>query len=208
MKTKSIILPAIMWLVVLTSAGALTFASNSQSYSWAKQWNMGMKDWWMRWWLQWMQNLSETDRQAMMDAVQKAIDAKDYNAFKAAHTKYWIILNTTETQFKDMFTKRLEMDTKRAEKNALKTKSQEAIKNWDFTTRKSLNKDMPILKYIDTQEKFTKLQEMGTYREKIQTIAKELWLPQWKWIWEWMGMGMWKWMWKWMWMWMWFWKEK
>jgi hypothetical protein len=33
---------------------------------------------------------------------------------------------------------------------------------------------MPILKYIDTQEKFTKLQEMESYREKIQTIAKEL----------------------------------
>ncbi|MFZ2150654.1 MAG: hypothetical protein WAZ12_04815 [Candidatus Absconditicoccaceae bacterium] len=190
MKTKSIILPAIMGLVVLTSAGALTFASNSQSYSGAKQGNMGMKDGGMRGGLQGMQNLSETDRQAMMDAVQKAIDAKDYNAFKAAHTKYGIILNTTETQFKDMFTKRLEMDTKRAEKNALKTKSQEAIKNGDFTTRKSLNKDMPILKYIDTQEKFTKLQEMGTYREKIQTIAKELGLPQGKGIGEGMGMGM------------------
>jgi len=35
-----------------------------------------------------MKNLSETDRQAMMDAVQKAIDAKNYSAFKAAHTKY------------------------------------------------------------------------------------------------------------------------
>ncbi len=200
MKRKSIILPAIMWLVVLTSAGALTFASSSQSYSSARQWNMWMRNWWTRWWLQGVKNLNETDRQAMMDAVQKAIDAKDYNAFKTAHTKYWVTLNMTETQFKDMLTKKIEMDTKRAEKDALKSKIQETIKNWDFTTRKSLNKDMPILKYIDTQEKFTKLQEMETYREKIQTIATQLWLPQWKWIWEWMRM--------WKWMWMKFWEEK
>ncbi len=204
MKTKSIILPAIMWLVVLTSAGALTFASSGQSYSWARQWNMGMRDWWMMWWAQWMKNLSETDRQAMMDAVKKAIDAKDYNAFKAAHTKYWVTLNMTEIQFKDMLTKKVEMDAKRAEKDALKTKIQESVKNWDFTTRKSLNTDMPILKYIDTQEKFTKLQEMESYREKIQTIAKKLWLPQWKWMGEWMGM----WKWKWMGMWMGFWQKK
>lgn len=202
MKRKSIILPAIMWLVVLTSAGALTFASSSQSYSSARQWNMWMRNWWTRWWLQGVKNLNETDRQAMMDAVQKAIDAKDYNAFKTAHTKYWVTLNMTETQFKDMLTKKIEMDTKRAEKDALKSKIQEAIKNWDFTTRKSLNKDMPILKYIDTQEKFTKLQEMETYREKIQTIATQLWLPQWKWIWIWEWMRMWKWMW------MKFWEEK
>lgn len=202
MKTKSIILPAIMWLVVLTSAGALTFASTSQSYSSARQWNVGMRNWWMIWWAQWMKDLSETDRQAMKDAVQKAIDAKDYNAFKAAHTKYWVTLNMTETQFKDMLTKKIEMDAKRDEKDALKTKIQEAIKNWDFTTRQSLNKDMPILKYIDTKEKFIKLQEMETYREKIQTIATQLWLPQGKWMWEWMGE------WMWMGMWMGFWQKK
>ena len=206
MKTKSIILPAIAWLVILTSAGALTFASNSQSYSWAKQWNMGMRDWWMKWWLQWMKNLSETDRQAMMEAVQKAIDAKDYEAFKAAHTKYWITLNMTETQFKEMLTKKTEMDQKRAEKDALRTKIQEAIKGWDFETRKTLNKDMPMLKYIDTEAKFTKLQEMESYREKIETIAKDLWLPQWKWMWEWMWM--WKKWWRWIWMWMGFRQEK
>ena len=204
MKTKSIILPAIAWLVILTSAGALTFASSGQSYSWARQWNMGMRYWWMMWWAQWMKNLSETDRQSMMDAVQKAIDAKDYNAFKAAHTKYWVTLNMTEAQFNTMLTNKVTMDTKRAEKDALKTKIQESLKNWDFATRQSLNKDMPILKYIDTQEKFTKLQEMETYREKIQTIAKELWLPQGKWMWEWM----WMWKWKWMGMWMGFWQEK
>jgi|GEM_PF-4863853 len=33
---------------------------------------------------------------------------------------------------------------------------------------------MPILKYIDTEAKFTKLQEMETYKVKIETIAKEL----------------------------------
>jgi len=71
------------------------------------------------------------------------------------------------------------MDQRRAEKDALKTKIQEALKNWDFITRKSLNKDLPILKYIDTQEKFIKLQEMDTYRTKIGSISKELWLPQW-----------------------------
>jgi hypothetical protein len=47
---------------------------------------------------------------------------------------------------------------------------------------------------------------MESYREKIQTIAKELWLPQWKWMGEWMGMGMG--MWKWKWMGMGFWQEK
>jgi hypothetical protein len=34
-----------------------------------------------------------------------------------------------------MLTKKTEMDAKRTEKEALKTKVQEAIKNWDFTTR-------------------------------------------------------------------------
>lgn len=192
MNRKSIILPAIAWLVILTSAGALTFASSGQSLSWTNQWHMRMWWWikwmwlWLNWWMEWMKNLSETDRQAMMDAVQKAIDAKDYNAFKEAHTKYWITLNMTETQFTTMLTNRAEMDQKRAEKDALKTKIQEAVKNWDFTTRKSLNKDMPILNYINTQEKFTKLQEMETYRTKIESISKELWLPQWhQWKWMW-----------------------
>ena len=204
MKTKSIILPAIAWLVILTSAGALTFASSGQSYSWARQWNMGMRYWWMMWWAQWMKNLSETDRQALMDLTQKAIDSKDFTAFKAAHTKYWITVQMTQDQFNTMLTKKAEMDQKRAEKDAIRTKVQEAIKNWDFATRKTLNADKPILKYIDTEAKFTKLQEMETYREKIQTIAKELWLPQGKWMWEWM----WMWKWKWMGMWMGFWQEK
>lgn len=196
MKRKSIILPAIAWLVILTSAGALTFASTSNTNTWRNQWNMRMREGWMKeWvikWTAWMKNLSETDRQAMMDLVQKAIDAKDYEAFKAAHTKYSVTLNMTETQFKEMLTKRAEMDAKRAEKDALRTKIQEAIKNWDFAAWKTLNKDMPIVKYIDTEAKFTKLQEMESYREKIEGIAKELWLPQWKWMGEWMKM--WKWM--------------
>jgi hypothetical protein len=34
----------------------------------------------------------------------------------------------TETQFKEMLTKKTEMDQKRAEKDALRTKIQEAIK--------------------------------------------------------------------------------
>jgi len=200
MKKRSIILPAIAWLVILTSAGALTFASTEQSDPQSKQWNMRMRDWWMKWWmmwwLQWMKNLSETDRQALMDLTQKAIDSKDFTAFKAAHTKYWITVNMTQDQFNTMLTKKAEMDTKRAEKEALKIEVQESIKNWDFATRKTLNADKPILKYIDTEAKFTKLQEMESYREKIQTIVKDLWLPQWKWMWEgeWMGMWWWRWM--------------
>jgi len=195
MKRKSIILPAIAGLVILTSAGALTFAATDQSdsWSWERQWHIGMRDWWMRWWMmwwqQWMKNLNEVDRQAMMSETQKAIDAKDYTAFKAAHTKYWVNLNLTETQFNTMLTKKVEMNKKRAEKDSIRLKIQEAIKNWDFTTRKTLNTDMPILKYIDTEAKFAKLQEMETYRNKIETIAKELWLPQWKWMWEWKWMG-------------------
>lgn len=184
MKTKSIILPAIAWLVVLTSAWALTFASNSPAYSSARQWNMWMRNGWMRWWLQGIKNLDETDRLAMMDLVQKAIDAKDYNAFQTAHSKYWVTLSITQEQFNEMITKRAEIDAKRAQKDTLKSKIQEAIKNWDFETWKTLNKDMPILKYIDTQAKFNKLQEIESYREKIQNIAQELWLPQWKWMWE------------------------
>jgi hypothetical protein len=35
----------------------------------------------------------------------------------------------TETQFKDMLAKKIEIDAKRAEKDVLKTKIQEAIKN-------------------------------------------------------------------------------
>ncbi len=135
-----------------------------------------------------MKNLTGTDRQAMMDAVQKAITAKDYNAFKEAYTKYGITLNMTEAQFTTMLTKKAEMDQKRAEKDALKTKIQEAVKNWDFATRTSLNKDMPILKYVDTQEKFAKLQEMETYRTKIESISQELWLPQWH-QWQWFSVN-------------------
>jgi len=39
-------------------------------------------DYEISWWAQWMKNLSETDRKAMIDAVKKAIDAKDYTLFK------------------------------------------------------------------------------------------------------------------------------
>lgn len=99
------ILPSIAWLLILTSAWALTFASNTQSDSWSNQWHMRMwwgAKWmwfWMKWWTEWMQNLSDTNREALMDATEIAIKAKDYEAFKEAHTKYGITLNMTEDQF-------------------------------------------------------------------------------------------------------------
>lgn len=196
MKKKSIILPAMAWLVVLTSAWALTFASTGQTYQWARQWNMRMRQVWFEW-MQWIKDLNETDRQAMMEASKEAIEKKDYKSFKAVHEKYWITLNISEDQFNEMIEKRADMEIQRAEKQAEREKIQEAIKNWDFETRKELNTDKRILNYINTEEKFKKLQEMETYREKIRSIAEELWLPQWEW--KWMGMKMW--WWKGMWMW-------
>ncbi|MCF7835310.1 hypothetical protein K9M48_04705 [Candidatus Gracilibacteria bacterium] len=187
MKKKSIILPAIAGLVVLTSAGAITFASNYQSYQGTRQGNMGIRDGGAKGGMQGnlsetdretLKNLSETDRKAMMEAIQKTIDTKDYEAFKNTHTKYGITVNITEDQFNDMITKRADMETRRAEKEAEKAKIQEAIKNGDFETRKELSADKPISKYIDTQEKFNKLQEMESYREKAQSIAESLGLPQ------------------------------
>ena len=196
MKKKSIILPAMAWLVVLTSAWALTFASTSQTYQWARQWNMRMRQVWFEW-MQWIKDLSETDRQAMMEASKEAMEKKDYKSFKAAHEKYWITLNMTEDQFNEIIEKRNAMESQRAEKQAEREKIQEAIKNWDFETRKELNTDKRILNYIDTEEKFKKLQEIEAYKEKARTIAEELWLPQWEWRWMWMKTWWWKGMWMW-----------
>lgn len=196
MKKKSIILPAMAWLVALTSAGALTFASTSQTYQWARQWNMRMRQVWFEW-IQWIKDLGETDRQAMMEASKEAMEKKDYQSFKAAHEKYWITLNMTEDQFNEIIEKRNAMESQRAEKQAERGKIQEAIKNWDFETRKELNTDKRILNYIDTEEKFKKLQEIEDYKEKARTIAEELWLPQWEWRWMWMKMWWWKGMWMW-----------
>lgn len=185
------ILPSIAGLLILTSAWALTFAANTQSDSWSNQGHMRIWWWvkwmwfWMRWWAEWMQNLSETDRQALLTATEKAISNKDYDAFKETHTKYGITLNMTEEQFNTMLTKKTEMDSERTERDALRTKIEEAIKNWNFSTRKTLNKNNPILDKIDTQEKFEKLQEIESYKSKIDTLSTELWMNKWGWFWLW-----------------------
>jgi len=215
MKTKSIVISSIMWLAFFSTVAiwAFTFAGNNWK-GLINLWNRIMSGqlahkYWsgnmMRWEMMFgfgseMQNLSETDRQAMMDAITKAMESKNYSAFKLAHEKYGITLNMTEDQFNTMLAKKAEMDQQRTKMEALRTKSDTAIKNGDYETRGTLNKDNPILKIITTKEKFLKLQEMQTYREKMEAVAKGLgmdkmkWGDRWEWRWEWrwrMWGGMW-----------------
>lgn len=130
-----------------------------------------------------MQQFTNTgDAAAFRTTVEQAITNKDFTAFKAAHTKYNITMNITQDQFTTMIAQRANQE-----------KSLAALKSGDYATWKTLNKDMPLLSKIDTEAKFKKLQELETYREKMNNIGTELGLawPQSQGLW--MGGNM-KWM--------------
>jgi hypothetical protein len=110
------------------------------------------------------------DAQAFKTAVENAIANKDFAAFTAVHTKYGITMNITQDQFNEMIAVKTKMD-------ALHKKNTEALKNGDYATWKTLNKDTPILTKIDTEVKFQKLAELEGYREKMDAIRTELGLP-------------------------------
>ncbi len=110
---------------------------------------------------------STEEAQAFRTAVEKAITDKDYTAFVAAHTKYWITKYSTETEFNEMLTRR-----------AAQEKIQTALEAGDYSTRKTLNAWRPILDIIDTEAEFKKLQEMHAYNEKARMIREELGITQ------------------------------
>lgn len=117
------------------------------------------------------------DAQAFRTAVDAAIEAKDYTAFKAAHTTYDVDFNLSEEDFTTMLTRRADATTRKTEQGAIRTQSQEALENGDYTTWTELHKDAPMWDIINTEAKFKQLQEMHTYQEKAKTIAEELGLP-------------------------------
>lgn len=144
---------------------ATTFASNTGTNkswgvgSWSKM--MGNRDGMMK------QFTNTGDAAAFKTLVDQAITNKDFAAFQAVHTKYNIAMNITQDQFNEMIAVKSEMDT-------FHKKVTEALKNGDYATWKVLNKDTPLSGKIDTEAKFKKLQEMETYREKMDTIRTEL----------------------------------
>jgi hypothetical protein len=117
------------------------------------------------------------DAQAFKTAVEAAITAKDYTAFKAAHTKYDVDFAISEEDFTAMLTRRADAETRRAEHEALREQSQTAIENGDYTTWAELNKDTPMGEIITSKAQFKQLQEMHSYQEKARDIAEELGLP-------------------------------
>ncbi len=100
---------------------------------------------------------------AFRTAVETAITNKDYTWFIAAHTQYKVNTSVTQEQFDAMIARR---------ENA--QQSLTALKNWDYATWKSLNKDTPIIEKITTEAQFKKLQEMEAYKEKMDAISKDL----------------------------------
>jgi hypothetical protein len=107
------------------------------------------------------------DAEAFRVAVDQAIVTSNYEAFVSAHTKYSITKYMTQEQF-----------TKIATERANQEKSLAALKSGDYATWKTLNKDNPLLSKIDTEAKFQKLQEIETYREKINALNKDLGLGE------------------------------
>jgi hypothetical protein len=103
------------------------------------------------------------DAQAFRTAVENAMTNKDFAAFKAVHEKYGITMNITQDQFTEMITRK-----------ATQEKIQTALENGDYATWKTLSKDHPMLKTIDTEAKFKQLQEMHIYQEKAKTIGETL----------------------------------
>jgi hypothetical protein len=120
---------------------------------------------------------NKEDGEAFKTAIEEAITAKDYTAFKAAHTKYNLDFDLSEEDFATMLTRKADAETRRSDHEALREQSQTVIENGDYATWAELNKDTPMGEVITTEAKFEQLQEMHTYKEKAKTIAEELNLP-------------------------------
>ena len=187
MKTKFIVASTI-WLLWIASVvfWATTFAANTWTANmWYGSWAKIVRDR-----DDMMGKFTTTwDAQAFKTAIDTAMKNNDYTAFVAAHTKYSITKYMTKDQFTTMV---VEM--------AKQAKIKTALLSWDYATWKTLNEGNPILTKIDTEVKFQKLQEIETYREKIDALNTDLGLGELKG--EGNGMGMWfdvgKWMEKWM----------
>lgn len=119
------------------------------------------------------------DAQAFKAAVEAAVTSNDYIEYVAANTKYWITKYMTNAQF-----------TKRATAQAHKKQSDDALRNGDYASWKSLNANTPLLKKIDTEAKFKKLQEMQSYKEKMSALRTEMGIGKWKGMKR--GNGIWK----------------
>lgn len=190
---KKIIVASTIGLLGITSmvVSTFTFAGNTK-IGWHKIWSginimgswcscgpmiwSGMHRWSG---LNMMQFFASTwDAQAYRTAVEKATTNNDYTAYVAANTKYSI----TKYMTKDEFAK---MVTERATQEKIKT----ALLNWEYTTWKTLNKGNPILEKITTEAKFKTLQEIESYKEKINELSTELGIEAGKDKWLFMGMG-------------------
>ncbi len=114
------------------------------------------------------------DAQAFRTAIDGAIAAKDYTAFKAAHTKYATDFYLSQEDFATMLTRRTEATRRKSERTALREQAQTALQNGDYTTWAELNKDTPMGEIITSEAKFEQLQEMHTYKENGKSIAEEL----------------------------------
>lgn len=111
----------------------------------------------------------------------------------------------TEEQFNEMKTKHTEREQRR---EVVTT----AIQNHDYKAWKELHEGTDILEKINTEAKFEKLIEMHsimeTAKDKVDTIAKELWIEKWMWqmmrewirLWDWEWMKTWRWKRMWVWM--------
>ena len=64
------------------------------------------------------------DAQAFRTAIDGAIAAKDYTAFKAAHTKYATDFYLSQEDFATMLTRRAEATTRQSERTALREQAQ------------------------------------------------------------------------------------
>ncbi len=106
---------------------------------------------------------STGEAEAFKTAIEQSITNNDYTAYIAVNTNYNITKYLTKDQFTAMATEK-----------AHQQKILDALKNGDYATWKTLNTDNPILKKIDTEAKFKKLQEMESYKEKMDTLSKEL----------------------------------
>lgn len=113
---------------------------------------------------------------ATMTAIEKAMDANDYATWKSLLPTQ-MQSKVTEAKFQEMIAKHKEMETKRAEMETHRAAVEAAITAGNYETWKAevtkYNPNSPMLEKI-TAANFPKLQEMHTYREKAQAIAKEL----------------------------------
>ncbi|MFA5352186.1 MAG: hypothetical protein WC304_02805 [Candidatus Gracilibacteria bacterium] len=113
---------------------------------------------------------------ATMTAIEKAMDANDYATWKSLLPTQ-MQSSVTEAKFQEMIAKHKEMETKRAEMETHRSAVEAAITAGDYDTWKAevtkYDSNSPMLEKI-TADNFSKLQEMNTYREKVQAIEKDL----------------------------------